>query len=146
MKTNKSVVRSYIISGLAISMIMTLWVFLTDALVFDYWVLIAVVLPIMLYAFVFCLVQYFIARYLESRPVLCILAEYTAIVILFLLFGSRFGWYPNGMEWLCFVYTIPVYALSYFLRLAGAKKNAAYINKRLNELNANKKEQEKRIL
>lgn len=133
MKSKSKIFREYIISSLAVSMLIILWVFCIDAFFYGLWANFKVIGSIVIYASVICLVQILIRLLLDNRPVISILAEYVIVVLLFFAFGIKFNWYFKGMEWFVFIYTIPVYAVGYLLRLVGVRKDADYINKKLAE-------------
>lgn len=133
MMNKKQIIIKYFTSSLAIAMIIVFWAFGIDALIYGTLKFFKVILSIMLYAFVFCLVQMLIRYLLDNSPVISLLVEYITILILFFAFGIKFDWYPKGMEWLSLIYTIPVYVVCYILRLAGTRKDADYINKKLKE-------------
>ncbi len=138
MMNKKQIIIKYFISSLAIAMISVFWAFCMDAIMYGTWRFFKVVFSIMLYAFIFCMIQFFINYYLDDRPVISMILEYITIILLFFVFGVKFGWYPKGMEWLAIIYTIPVYVVCYILRLAGARRDADYINKKLKELKEKK--------
>ncbi|AGK99541.1 hypothetical protein [Clostridium pasteurianum] len=133
MRSKSKIFREYIISSLAVSMLIIFWVFCIDAFFYGLWRNFKVIGSIVIYASVICLVQILIRLLLDNRPVISILAEYVVVVLLFFAFGIKFNWYFKGMEWFVFIYTIPVYAVGYLLRLVGVRKDADYINKKLAE-------------
>jgi len=120
--------RDYIISSLAISMLIIFWVFCIDAFFYNMWSNFKVIMSI-----VICLMQSAINLALDNRPIISMLLEYAVVVILFFCFGIKFNWYSKGSEWFVFIYTIPVYAAGYLLRLIGVRKDANYINIKLSE-------------
>lgn len=125
--------REYIISSLAVSMLIVLWVFSTDAFSYGLRTTFKVVGSIVIYAFVICLVQIVIRLLLDNRPIISILAEYAVVVLLFSAFGIKFNWYFKGKEWFVFIYTIPVcffsgrcdYTVNYSMSEAYLKKISA---------------------
>lgn len=133
MRSKSKIFREYIISSLAVSMLIILWVFCIDAFFYGLWANFKVIGSIVIYASLICLVQILIRLLLDNRPVTSIFAEYVVVVLLFFAFGIKFNWYFKGMEWFVFIYTIPVYAVGYLLRLVGVRKDADYINKKLAE-------------
>lgn len=133
MKGKMRILREYIIRSLAVSMLIIFWVFCTDAFFYNLWSSFKVIISIIIFAFIICLLQSVISLVLDNKPIISMLAEYAVVVALFFCFGIEFKWYPKGSEWLVFIYTIPVYAVGYFLRLIGVRKDADYINIKLSE-------------
>lgn len=133
MKSKMKILREYIIRSLAVSMLIVFWVFCIDAFFYNLWSNLKVIISIVIFAFIICLIQSLINRLLDNKPIISMLAEYIVVVTLFFCFGIEFKWYPKGSEWLVFIYTIPVYAVGYLLRLVGIRKDADYINIKLSE-------------
>lgn len=133
MKSKMKIFRDYIITSLAVSMLIIFWMFCIDAFFYNSWSILRVIMSIVIFAFIICLVQGVINLLLDNRPIIFMIVEYAVIVILFFCFGIEFKWYPKGSEWLVFIYTIPVYAAGYLLRLIGVRKDANYINIKLAE-------------
>ena len=133
MKSKRKILIDYIIASLALSMLIIFWVFYVDALFYDTWSYFKIIGSIVIYAFIICLVEIVIRLVLDNRPLVSMLVEYMFLVLLFFTFGVKFKWYPKGSEWFVLIYTIPVYAVGYLLRLVGVRKNADYINKKLTE-------------
>jgi len=133
MRSKRIFFRDYIITSLAFSMLIIFWVFCIDAFFHGLWSNFKIIGSIVVYAFIMCLVPIVIRLVLNNRPVISMFAEYVAVVLLFFAFGIKFNWYPKGEEWIVFIYTIPVYAVGYLLRLVGVRKDADYINKKLTE-------------
>ncbi|NMM63056.1 hypothetical protein HBE96_10155 [Clostridium sp. P21] len=131
MKSKIKVIRDYIIASLAVSMLIVFWVFCIEAFYYHLWSNFKVISSIVAYAFIICLVEIIIRSVLDNKPVVSFAVEYLAVVLLFFLFGIKFNWYPKDSEWFAFIYTIPVYAVGYLLRLVGARRDAEFINKRL---------------
>ena len=133
MKSKRKILIDYIIASLALSMLIIFGVFYVDALFYDTWSYFRIIGSIVIYAFIICLVEIVIRLVLDNRPLVSMLIEYMFLVLLFFTFGINFNWYPKGEEWFVFIYTIPVYAVGYLLRLVGIRKDADYINKKLTE-------------
>ena len=133
MKSKKKIFRDYIITSLAFSMLIIFWVFCIDALFYGLWSNFKIIGSIVVYSFIMCLAPIVIRLVLDNRPVISMFAQYIVVVLLFFAFGIKFNWYPKGEEWFVFIYTIPVYAVGYLLRLVGIRKDADYINKKLTE-------------
>lgn len=125
--------RDYIITSLATSMLIIFWMFFIDAFFYNMWSNFRVIISIVIFAFLLCLINSVVNLFLDNKPIISILIEYTVVVIMFFCFGIKFKWYPAGSEWVVFIYTIPVYAAGYFLRLVGVRKDADYINIKLSE-------------
>lgn len=130
---NMKIIRNYIITSLAVSMLIIFWVFCIDAIFYNMWSNFRVIVSIVVFAFLLCLFQNGMTLVLGDRPIISLLVEYAIVVMLFFFFGIKFKWYPKGSEWLVFIYTIPVYAAGYLLRLIGIRKDADYINSKLSE-------------
>lgn len=128
--------RNYIITSLAVGMLIIFWVFCIDAIFNNMWSNFKVIVSIVIFAFLLCLIQNIIAFQLSNRPIISLFVEYVIVVVLFFVFGIKFKWYPRGSELLVFIYTIPVYAAGYFLRLIGVKRDEEYINNKLLEKKA----------
>lgn len=133
MKSKRKIIRDYVIASLAVSMLIVFWVFCIDAVYYHLWSNFKIIISIVSYAFIICLVEIIIRSLLDNKPVISMLAEYSVVVLLFFVFGTKFNWYPKGSEWFAFIYTIPVYAVGYLLRLLGARRDADHINKRLED-------------
>ncbi len=133
MKNKGKIIRDYIIASLAVSMLIVFWVFCIDAIYYHLWSSFKVINSIVAYAFIICLVEIIIRSVLDNKPVISMFAEYLVVVLLFFVFGIKFNWYPKDSEWFAFIYTIPVYAVGYLLRLVGARRDAEHINKRLKD-------------
>lgn len=133
MKNKMKIFRNYIVTSLAVSMLIIFWVFCIDAFFYSEWSNFRIIMSIVIFAFIICLIHSVINLVLDNRPIMFMIAEYAIVVILFFGFGIEFKWYPKGSEWLVFIYTIPVYAAGYLLRLIGVRKDADYINIKLSE-------------
>lgn len=125
--------RDYIITSLAVSMLIIFWMFFIDAFFYNMWSNFRVIISIVIFAFLLCLINSVVNLFLDNKPIISILIEYIVVLIMFFCFGIKFKWYPAGSEWLVFIYTIPVYAAGYLLRLVGVRKDADYINIKLSE-------------
>ena len=125
--------REYIITSLAVSMLIVFWMFFIDAFFYNMWSNFRIIISIVSFAFLLCLIHSVVNLLLDNKPIISIILEYAIVVIMFLVFGIKFKWYPAGSEWLVFIYTIPVYAVGYLLRLVGVRKDADYINIKLSE-------------
>ena len=131
MKSRGEQIRSYFITSLAMSMITIFWIFCIDALFFGTGRFLFVISMVTIFNFLWCLSAIFIKNYLEKYFVLSVLLEFGMIILLFYVFGKALGWYPEGKDYLFFVYGIPVYFVGYGLRLVGIHKDAEAINKYL---------------
>lgn len=131
MKPNSQSIRKYIITSLAMSMVAVIWIMIIDAFVFGTWHLLTMICSITIFIFILNLVEVIIKNYLEKYFVLSVVLEFIVIAGLFFGFGMLFGWYPKGKEYWFFIYAIPIYTISYFLRLVGIQRNAEIINKHL---------------
>lgn len=125
--------REYIITSLAVSMLIVFWMFFIDAFFYNMWSNFRIIISIVSFAFLLCLIHSVVNLLLDNKPIISIILEYAIVVIMFFVFGIKFKWYPAGSEWLVFIYTIPVYAVGYLLRLVGVRKDADYINIKLSE-------------
>lgn len=133
MKIDMKRFRNYIVTSLAVSMLIVFWMFCIDAFFNGLWNNFRIIISIVLFAFLLCGIEILINNILDNRPVISMILEYAVVVILFFIFGKQFRWYHQGMEWIVFIYTIPVYAVGYLLKLIGAKKDAEYINNKLTQ-------------
>lgn len=127
-------IRTFIIHTLAISMIIVFWVFVLDAFYHGLWRNLSVILSILLFAIATQLLFFLLHIVFDSHPVLTFLLEYILLVIIFFAFARIFNWFEQITWWMTAVYTIPVYLVTYLLRLIGAKKDADYINEHLETL------------
>ncbi|WP_243156040.1 hypothetical protein [Clostridium sp. C2-6-12] len=132
--------REYIITSLAVSMLIVFWMFFIDAFFYNMWSNFRIIISIVSFAFLLCLIHTAVNFLLDNKPIISIILEYAIVVIMFFVFGIKFKWYPAGSEWLVFIYTIPVYGAGYLLRLVGVRKDADYINIRLSERKKRKTE------
>lgn len=137
----KKMFREYIITSLAVSMLIVFWMFFIDAFFYNMWSNFRIIISIISFAFLLCLIHTAVNLLLDNKPIISIILEYAIVVIMFFLFGIKFKWYPAGSEWLVFIYTIPVYAVGYLLRLVGVRKDADYINNKLSERKKRKTEE-----
>lgn len=137
----KKMFREYIITSLAVSMLIVFWMFFIDAFFYNMWSNFKIIISIVSFAFLLCLIHAAVNLFLDNRPIISIILEYAIVVIMFFVFGIKFKWYPAGSEWLVFIYTIPVYAVGYLLRLVGVRKDADYINNKLSERKKRKTEE-----
>jgi len=131
MKPNLQGIRKYIITSLAMSMVAIIWIMIIDAIVFGTWHFLKTICSITVFTFIICLAEVLIKNYLEKQFILSVLLEFIVIGSLFFGFGMLFKWYPKGKEYWFFIYAIPIYIVSYFLRLIGIQRNAEIINKHL---------------
>lgn len=131
MRPNSKSIRKYIITSLAMSMVAVIWIMVIDAFVYGTWHFLMMICSITIFTFILCLVEMIIKNYLEKHFVLSLILEFMVIAGLFFGFGILFGWYPKGKAYWFFIYAIPIYAVSYFLRLVGIQRNAEIINKHL---------------
>lgn len=137
----KKMFREYIITSLAVSMLIVFWMFFIDAFFYNMWSNFKIIISIVSFAFLLCLIHAAVNYLLDNKPIISIIIEYAIVVIMFFVFGIKFKWYPAGSEWLVFIYTIPVYAVGYLLRLVGVRKDADYINNKLSERKKRKTEE-----
>jgi hypothetical protein len=133
--------REYIITSLAVSMLIVFWMFFIDAFFYNMWSNFRIIISIVSFAFLLCLIHTAVNFLLDNKPIISIILEYAIVVIMFFVFGIKFKWYPAGSEWLVFIYTIPVYGAGYLLRLVGVRKDADYINIKLSERKKRKTEE-----
>lgn len=137
----KKMFREYIITSLAVSMLIVFWMFFIDAFFYNMWSNFRIIISIVSFAFLLCLIHTAVNLLLDNKPIISIILEYAIVVIMFFVFGIKFKWYPAGSEWLVFIYTIPVYGAGYLLRLVGVRKDADYINNKLSERKKRKTEE-----
>lgn len=135
MKHKMRSIRDYIITSLAMSMVAIIWIIVLDAIIYGTWHFLSIILSVTVFTFILCLAEQLIKIYLEKHFILSVLLEFMIIAILFLGFGTIFKWYPQGKAYWFFIYAIPIYITSYFLRLFGIQKNAEIINKHLEARN-----------
>ena len=124
-------IRQYVITSLAMSMIVVFWVLCIDALLYGTGKILQTVVSIIVFCFLLVLIEGMIKKYMESQFWLSVLLEFLGLVALFFVFGTQFHWYPKGKEYLFVVYSIPVYIAGYGLRLVGIRKDAEDINRHL---------------
>lgn len=78
-----------------------------------------------------CFIQLLLNRWKTNWYLLELLAEYTMVVIVVMLTGLFFRWFPIKELWIVFVYVTPVYIVGYFLGLARVKKEIDEINEEI---------------
>lgn len=128
MNHKREVIRDYVITSLAVSMLAVLWIFCIDAIFYGTWQFLKVICSIIGFTFILCLVEMLIKKYLEEHFWISVILEFGMIALLFFYFGKMFHWYPEHKEYMFFIYAIPIYCAGYFLRLFGIRRDAQIIN------------------
>ena len=123
--------RSFVVRCLAISMLIVIVVFIVDAILYDMQKYLFTICSILLLSIVVCAIQKILEPLAENYPIATLFIDYLLVVVGFILFKNIFHWYEGINVLLVFVYTLPVFVISYLLRLVGVSKDARVINEKL---------------
>ena len=131
----KKNIKNIIFFAIGLSMLTISWIFFLDGILSKDWrnfeIIGSVVACIGVYSILHFVIMYFVPFNFLAEKIL----ECLTVIFLWFGFGYCFDWYDSDNWYFVFIYALPAYALMYLFDLYTLKRDADYVNRKIEKEN-----------